>query len=459
MSATMQSVQYLQLKFPHHDFNIVHVAQSLPRLEKNQNAFNEVIDKIKTSDGVLWGFPVYVCLVHSNYKRFIELIFERGVENVFKGKYTAAISTSIHFFDHTAHNYIRAICDDLNMKYVDFFAADMYDLMDKNERDRLISFGAVFFNAIESKVPTTKWFPPLEKRQFDYVPGEKNGKIDLSGKKLLILTDLENTETNLGKMINKFKGSFSSEVEVVNLHNIDIKGGCLGCIRCGITNICAYHGKDEYMEFYDSKIKTADILVLAGTLKDRYLSSRWKLYFDRSFYNTHMPTLKGKTIGVIISGPLGQVPNLVQIFQVYFESQEAKLADIVTDEFGDSTHVDALLENLAKKVVKYHEMKYFTPMTFLAIGGLKVFRDCIYGRLRVPFQADHRYYKRHGFYDFPKKPPIAERILILMSKSARFREIFYDKIIPFMIRPHQKVLKKEKAEMEKSAKKRNDIDK
>jgi hypothetical protein len=55
--------------------------------------------------------------VHGNYKRFIELITERGVQDAFAGKYTATLSTSIHFYDHTAHNYMHAVCDDLNMKY------------------------------------------------------------------------------------------------------------------------------------------------------------------------------------------------------------------------------------------------------------------------------------------------------------------------------------------------------
>jgi hypothetical protein len=63
----------------------------------------------------------YYFLVSSQYKRFIELIWERKAEGFFKDKYTAVLSTSIHFFDHTAHNYMNAICDDLEMKYLGFF--------------------------------------------------------------------------------------------------------------------------------------------------------------------------------------------------------------------------------------------------------------------------------------------------------------------------------------------------
>ena len=38
-------------------------------------------------------------------------------QQVFHGKHAAALSTSIRFFDHTAHNYIHAISDDWKMRY------------------------------------------------------------------------------------------------------------------------------------------------------------------------------------------------------------------------------------------------------------------------------------------------------------------------------------------------------
>ena len=109
-------------------------------------------------------------------------------------------------------------------------------------------------------------------------------KLDIEGKRVLILTDSDNGHTNLGRMVERFKGSLSGDVEVINLNDVDIKGGCLGCIQCGYDNTCAYQGKDGYVEFFNTKAKRADVLVFAGTIKDRYLSSRWKLFFDRSLF-------------------------------------------------------------------------------------------------------------------------------------------------------------------------------
>ena len=53
--------------------------------------------------------------------------------------------------------------------------------------------------------------------------------------------------------------------------------------------------------------------------------------------------------------------------------------------------------------MQFADQHYIKPSTFLGVGGLKIFRDDIWGRLRFVFQADHRYYRKHGIYDFPQK--------------------------------------------------------
>jgi len=83
----MQYVHFIQKKFPQHELKILNVAQRIKKLEKNEQALQEIIDEVKASDGVLWAFPLYVFLVHAHYKRFIELIWEREVQDVFKGKH------------------------------------------------------------------------------------------------------------------------------------------------------------------------------------------------------------------------------------------------------------------------------------------------------------------------------------------------------------------------------------
>ena len=445
LSVTMQYVNFIQKKFPHHELKILNIASQIKKIEKDTEAFQEIMDEVRSSDGVLWAFPLYVFLVSSQYKRFIELLWERKVEDVFKNKYTSALTTSIHFFDHTAHNYIRAICDDLDMKFAGSFSAGMYDLLREKEREELIPFAENFFQTIEAKIPTIKSFQPLTYRKVDYVPGHAEEKIK-TNKKVILLTDCTDPQTNLGRMIEKLKSSFLNGIEVVNLYDIDVKGGCLGCIQCGYNYECTYTGKDEFIEFYNTTLKTADVLVFAGTIQDRYLSSRWKLFFDRGFFNTHTPSFTGKQMGFIISGPLGQLPNLRQIFEGYVEWQQANLVDFVTDEYGDSPQIDATLQNFARRLISLSEKHYVKPRTFLGVGGMKIFRDDIWGKLRFPFQADHSFYKRHGFYDFPQrdyKTRIIVTLLMLLTRIPTMRkEIYRKRMREEMVKPLQKILKK-----------------
>jgi len=62
-------------------------------------------------------------------------------------------------------------------------------------------------------------------------PRPHGAKISVQGKKVLVLSDLKDPHANLGKMIERFKNSLMDEVKAINLHQVDIKGGCLGCLN------------------------------------------------------------------------------------------------------------------------------------------------------------------------------------------------------------------------------------
>jgi len=295
--------------------------------------------------------------------------------------------------------------------------------------------------------PTSKNFKPVIQSRFDYVPGDTDRKIDTGEKKVVIVTDSEDDQTNLGKMIGRFRASFFREIDVINLHDVDIKGGCLGCLQCAYDNECSYGDKDEYMGFYNTKIKTADLLVFAGTIQDRYLSSRWKMYFDRSFFNGHIPTLTGKQVGFILSGPFSQIPNLRQIFEAYVELQGANLVDFVTDESENSSEIDALLHSLTERLNRFANEGYVRPFTFLAVGGSKLFRDAVWGIIRFPFRADHKFYSRQGLYDFPQKDyrtRITNSVMMLLTRIPSMRrEIYLKRMKAEMIKPLEKAIEKE----------------
>jgi hypothetical protein len=64
----------------------------------------------------------------------------------------------------------------------------------------------------------------------------------------------------------------------------------------------------------------------------------------------------------------------------------------------------------------------------------------------VPFQADHRAYKRLGLYDFPQKDVrtrVINLVVPLLLRIPGFRKEFAKRIGSGMIRPYQRILASE----------------
>lgn len=442
-SITLQYIHYVQRKMPAHTFEVYPISSLINSFEKDCEAFDHFLNDILDCDGILWSFGVFVMVVPSQYMRFIELIFERGKQDVFKDKYAAVLTTSIHYFDHTAHSYMRAVCEDLAMQYVDGLSLDISDLSNEKARQTLVRFIEIFTEEINARAHTSKMFPPITRNDFVYMPGENVTRISTNGKKILVITDNSDMKSNLGKMIDRFRQAYTEEIELINLHDIDIRGGCLGCMRCGYDNMCVQ--KDGFRELYNNRVRTADIIVFAGIIKGRYLSSMWKTFYDRAFFWNHTPSLTGKQVGYLISGHLSQCPYLPDILNTASIFREANHADTITDEVQDSAAIDHQLDTFAGRLVKFSEKEYVRPHNFLAVGGQKIFRDDIWGRIRVVWQADHRYFKTHGKYDFPQKD-IKNRILnffiLTMCKNSTFRKKFYEKVRKVPVKKLERIVNK-----------------
>jgi multimeric flavodoxin WrbA len=403
VSVTRQYVLYLEKAFPKHQFVVLHVAQQSRKLDRDAAAFDAVVQEVRSADGVIWAFPLYILLVCSQYKRFIELITERGAQSAFRGKHAVTLSTSINYYDSNAHTYIRSVCEDLGMRFVGIHSANMHDLMKPEERRRLRLFAEDFFASIERGLEFPRLSSALRAEQAQsYQPLPPALSTDTRGRKIVILTDAKAGQENLQAMTARLVSAWGQDARVVNLHDIDIKGGCQGCLRCGAAYQCAYTGKDGFIDFYNSVLVPADIIVFAGAIVARQLSWKWREFFDRSFFNTHTPSLVGKQFAFVVSGPLSLLPELRETYEAWTELQRSNLVTFVSDE-AVSTGLDAVLDQLAERLVRFAEAAYVRPRTFLGVAGMKIFRDDIWSNLKVVFRADHKAYKRLGFYDFPQR--------------------------------------------------------
>lgn len=448
-SVTLQYVRYLEKSFSSHEWVIEHVASRIPKLERNRAAFDAVIDQVRSADLVLWAFPLYVLLVPAGYKRFIELIAERRAQGAFAGKYAASLSTSIHFHDNCAHDYVRAVSEDLGMRFVGSHSPEMHDLEKEKGQRQLLDFGGGVLDVVQARLAVPRTFAPLASHEFAYESATDAAAVDATGLRVVILHDARKADVNLHAMVERVRRSMRGQVQVHNLWDVEIKGNCLGCLRCARSYRCAWQGKDGFIDFYDRVLRPADVLVFAGTVVDRHLSSRWRQFFDRAFFNTHTPSFAGKQLGFLVSGPLSQMANLREVLTGYTQWQEANLVGLVSDEVGSAGALDELLTAFAHRAVAAARAGTVQPFDFHGVGGAKIFRDHIYGPLRCVFRADHRYYARTGFYDFPTwnwRERLLNALWAILFLIPAVRREFDNKMRHNMIRGLQKQVANVQAE-------------
>ncbi len=440
-SVTMQYFKYLEKIFPDHRFTYINAAQKCRLFEKDEKKLDEALGIISSADLILWGTPVYYLLVPSGLKQFIELLFKQNKEKVFRGKYSGVLTTSIHFADHTSNNYLRSISEDLGMKHVDFFPAEMNDLKKPEMRRSLAAFFRRILSYAAEKLPVQRMSYPLNFTPFNYVPAQVD-KIVNTSKRVTVVADIEANDSNTAGMVKQFRANFE-ESDIINLRTIKMNN-CTGCMQCGFENRCIYEKTDdEFIDLYREKVLKTDILVFAGSIRDRYLSSYWQRYLERSFFRNHQPVIEGKQVIFLISGPVSRDNNIREILQMYIETMKGNLVNIITDECGDSDILNTLIDSAAMDAVALSQGKISRPVTFLGKGGMKIFRDDIYGGLRFVFQADHRYYKKEGIYDFPQKKRLNNlftSFLVLLTRIPSLRKKIQRELTKQMLYPYRKVL-------------------
>lgn len=438
-SVTLQYCNYIKKYFRSHDFQVFHIGRNINRVEKDELLFNEIIEAVSASDGVIWCFPVFFLLVPYQLKRFIELVNEKNASGSFKNKFSTVISTSVHYFDNTAHYYIQAVSEDLEMNFVEGYSAETSDLLRDREGEKLLKFAKFFFHCCETKIQSDRRFP-VKRSVPVYNPvglkeTEKKGK-----KRALLLTDSYEEDNNLNRMIDAFINRFPNSVEVIDINKINIRGGCLSCYRCGWDGNCSY--KDDFVDFYNEKVQKAEILIFCSEIKDRYLSSKWKQFFDRSFFNGHRPAMKNRQIGFIISGPLKDNFHIRLIIEALWETGGDNLVGFVSDDYEDPALISKSIDDIAESLMWKAQEGYFVPSMFLGVGGHMIFRDLVY-RMKWFFREDHNYYEQKGLYDYPQndfKIVMQNFVMNMLVCIPAFRKMLYKTSWDEVLKPYKKLV-------------------
>jgi len=442
-SVTLQTIRYLELVRPQHSFEVLNIGAKIKYFERNLADFERAVAEAEL---IMFAFPVYTFIAPYQVHRFIELIKERGID--LSGKYATTLTTSKHFYDMTAHGYIRDNCHDLGMKYIKGLSADMDDLTTEKGRQEAEAFldyvawqmaEGLCERAPEERagLPLTEASPVMCERD----EGEKTGDV-------VIITNREEDDEALLRMIQRFVAVSKRKCRVVNIREFPFIGGCLGCFRCAVSGKCVY--KDGFDSFLRDELQTAEAMVYAFSIKDHSMGASFKLFDDRQFCNGHRTVTMGMPVGYIISGRLSEEENLRTIIEARADVGGNHLAGIAGNE-GDANQE---IDELAKRLEYALEKGYKQPQTFYGVGGMKIFRDLIW-LMQGIMRADHKFYKAHGQYDFPQKKRGTMLLMKLLGGLLALpgaREKMGGKMREGMLMPYKKVLDKTRRELEKRAK-------
>ena len=428
-SITLQTVLYLQKKFPGSNFSFLHVGQKIRQLEKD---FSPALSAMEEADVLLFSYPVYTFIAPCQLHRFIELMKEHHAP--VGGKIATQLTTSKHFYDVTAHRYIQDNAQDMGMRFIRGLSADMEDLTTEKGRAEAESWWKHFLwsaekGYFEPVLPASSPAPSAPVSVPEPQDAEKSGDV-------VIIADLKPEDTQLAGMIARFRARLPYATRVVNIREYPFKGGCLGCFRCAATGKCVY--KDNFDEFLRNDIQTADAMVYAFTISDHSMGSRFKMYNDRQFCNGHRTVTIGMPVGYIISGNLSAEENLRTIIEGRAQVGSNILSGIATDE----ADTDAAIDRLADCLDYSLRCKNTGPQNFYGVGGMKIFRDLIY-QMRGFMRADHRFFKSHGQYDFPQKQwpkSLAMYLVGAMIANPKLLSKMGNQMNEGMLMPYKKVL-------------------
>ena len=432
-SITLQTLRYIRKFNPEHEWALLNVGQRIRQLERD---FAPAQRALERAELLIFCYPVYTFLVPSQLHRFIELMKEHGA--ALGGKWATQLSTSKHFYDTTAHAFIRETIADLGLSYIRGLSADMDDLLHaQGQGEALAFFRHVLWcvgEGIREPEPPRFAAPALH----EATPLSEQEK--RRGGSIAVVTDLEPENSRLAGMIDRFTAAADRPCTVVNLRDFPFAGGCVGCFHCAADGTCIY--KDGFDRLLRERIQGADAMVFAFTVRDHSMGYRFKVFDDRQFCNGHRTVTMGKPVGYLVDGALSAEPNLRELIEARAQVGGNHLARIAGNEGDVDREIDALARELRYAI----DNDFRQPADFYGVGGMKIFRDLIYS-MQGLMREDHRFYKRHGFYDFPQKH--AGRILAMylvgaMMQNKKLSKKLGGNMTKGMLMPYQAAIDKAK---------------
>ena len=219
-SITLQTMLYIQKYFPEQSYKQLNIGLKIKAIERD---FTEAQTLLENADILVFSYPVYTFLVPSQLHRFIELMKDHGVQ--LEGKFATQISTSKHFYDTTAHEFIRENCADLQLKYIRGLSADMEDLLKKKGQKEALDFFRHVIWSVENDVFEAGPVEEAKKKSLRTASIPETDAARPKDGSIALVTDLEEGNKELKAMIDRFVKVSPYPCAVVNLHDFPFAGG------------------------------------------------------------------------------------------------------------------------------------------------------------------------------------------------------------------------------------------
>jgi len=447
-SLTLQHSLYMLGQEKEIEWKVLQVGEVLSNINYEEAWLESTIADIEWSDAIIWNTPVYIMLVPWQLMRLFRIIKDAGRANIFKGKYATSMITCFHYHDNVAEDWLRSTSEDLGMSFIEGRTADNMDMLREQDRYSMRFFMREFLEACRTRRPVERKFIPLNNTKSpDFRPDMisdagafKTEEGDVVPKTVL-LTDEYGKEGNLSRMIEVFMDAYPYPIEVVDINDFPYDGGCQGSLQCQLLGVC--ERKDGFQTFYYNLLNNCDVLVFGMNIEGRYFSLVWKLFLDRAFANGHRTSMMGKHTAYLVAGPLRAQPGLRQILEVKDNMGRENAVGIIGDEYENSKTLEYILRDTARRLSRVVAANYQKSVNFLGISGMKIFRDLTYS-MRGVSKEDHRFYRKHGLYDFPQKQIGMQLFNVVMGLAFNLKSVrkrVFENIPELYIKKHKKIVK------------------
>lgn len=439
-STTLQSIKYLEKHFTHFEIVVHNIGEKISSFEKNVHNFKRIINNIEMCNMVIFLSPVYDSFVPSQLIKFFEIVFEKKVEDSFRGKFASVFLSSNKIMDNFAENYIHQMCDSLEMKFVTTYHSHRDDLFSDDGRANILNFGKQIDFAKKTNIFQEEKYNKYINITRTYSPPLIKQETPVHSFNIALVTNVFDRSSNLEYMIKAFVRLMPCAVNIINLNDYSFSAGCNNCENC--VYLDEYCDNNLELEFYKKYLDKADAIIFAFDIKHHYFDYRLKSIYDKTFIYRNSQNSKPKVVGYLVGGPLSREPNLSEYIVANSRAHRSIFAGVATDESGVDNVTTKSVDDLAKMIIWSLCNNVKPTCDYFEKSYNQLFQDYIYDNRHI-FKSIHNKFDKNKLYYFDNyhySPAMFfERIFYKIKHT---RAILFSKKTDKLIEKYEKIIDK-----------------